>query len=42
MTTALVLIVLAYVLRRLLGWICVQMIALAVGFVIGWRFMERR
>lgn len=42
MTTILVLVVLAYVLRRVLGWICVRMIAFAVGFVIGWRFMEQR
>lgn len=37
-----VVILIAYACRRLAIWIGFRMIALAVGFVVGWEAMKRR
>lgn len=42
MLTLIGLIALICVCRRPLAWIGLRLIAFAVGFVVGWRWMERR
>lgn len=42
MTELLVLITIVWVLRRILAWILLRMAAFVVGFVLGWRLMNRR
>lgn len=40
--TLLAVILLIYVSRRPLIWISLRVLAFTIGFIINWRFMERR